>query len=128
MNRVQKPKPRPETPREGEIAVATAAREARDKLIRDRVAAENEERKEKGPKVGHNIYYNEVQKRPVSRLFLAFGTEWKKRFVQKTPHVEVSKLEFKEMVRLAKETFEKCQSITYERFKFLIDHGKLASR
>ena len=86
-------------------------------LIRDRVAEENEERRERGPKVGHNIYYNEVQKRLASRLFLALGTEGKKRFVQTNPHVEISKLELKEMVRLAKETFEKCQSITYERHK-----------
>ena len=35
----------------------------------------------------------------------------------KNPHVEISKLEFKEMARLAKETFEKCQRITYERYK-----------
>ena len=114
---LEEPEPRPETPREGESAAATAAREARDRLLKDRVAAENEERRERGPKVGHNIYYNEVQKRLVNRLFLAFGTEGKKRFVQKNPHVEISKFEFKEMARLAKETFEKCQSITYERYK-----------
>ena len=114
---LEEPERRPETPREGESEAVTAAREARDRLLRDRVAAENEERRERGPKVGHNIYYNEVQKRLVSRLFLAFGTEGKKRFVQKNPHVEISKLEFKEMVRLAKVNFEKCQSITYERYK-----------
>ena len=114
---LEEPEPRPETPRDVESAIAIAAREARDRLLRDRVAAENEERRERGPKVGHNIYYNEVQKRLVSRLFLAFGTEGKKRFVQKNPHVEISKLQFKEMVRLAKVTFEKCQSITYERYK-----------
>ena len=114
---LEEPEPRPETPREGESAAATAAREARDRLLKDRVAVEKEERRERGPKVGHYIYYNEVQKRIASRLFLAFGTEGKKQFVQKNPHVEVSKLEFKEMARLAKETFEKCQSITYERYK-----------
>ena len=31
--------------------------------------------------------------------------------------MEISKLQFKEMARLAKEIFEKCQSITYERYK-----------
>ena len=36
---------------------------------------------------------------------------------KKNPHVEISKLEFKEIVRLAKETFEKRQSIIYERHK-----------
>ena len=104
---LEEPEPRPDTPREGESAAATAAREVRDRLLKDRVAAENEERRERGPKVGHNIYYYEVQKRLVSRLFFAFGTEGKKRFVQKNPHVEISKLQFKEMARLAKETYER---------------------
>ena len=49
---LEEPEPRPETPREGESAAATAAREARDRLLKDRVAAENEERRERGPKVG----------------------------------------------------------------------------
>ena len=80
---LEEPEPRPETPREGENAATTAAREARDRLLKDRVAAENEERRERGPKVGHNIYYNELKKRLVSRLFLALGMEGKKRFVQK---------------------------------------------
>ena len=43
---LEEPEPRPETPREGESAAATAAREARDRLLKDRVAAENEERRE----------------------------------------------------------------------------------
>ena len=46
---LEEPEPRPETHREGETAAATAARKARDRLLRDRIAAENEERKEKGP-------------------------------------------------------------------------------
>ena len=40
-----------------------------------------------------------------------------KRFVQKNPHEEISKLEFKELVALAKATFEKSQSNTCERYK-----------
>ena len=82
------PLPRPETPREQETAQAIAEREARDKLARDKILLEKEERR---AKVGHNVYYNEVQKRLASRLFLALGTEGKKKFVQKNPHVEVSK-------------------------------------
>ena len=38
---LEEPEPRPETPREGENTAATAAREARDRLLGDRVAAEN---------------------------------------------------------------------------------------
>ena len=107
----------PETSREQENTQAIAERETRDKLARDRVLLENEERRARGPKVGHNVYYNEVQKRVASRLFLALGTEGKKKFVQNNPHTEVSKLEFREMVALAKVSFDKTQSVTYERYK-----------
>ena len=48
------------------------------------------------------------------RLFLALGTEGKKKFVQKNPHTEVSKLEFREMIALAKISFDKTQSVIYE--------------
>ena len=58
-----------------------------------------------------------MQKRLVSRLFLALGTEVKKRFVQKNPHKEISNLEFRKRVRLAKATIEKSRSITYKRYK-----------
>ena len=85
-----------------ENAQAITEREARDQLARDKILLENEERKTRGPKVGHNVYYNEVQKRVASRLFLALGTEAKKKFFQNNPHVEVSKLEFRQMVALAK--------------------------
>ena len=111
------PLPRPKTPRELENAQAIAEREARDKLARDRVLLENEERRARGPKVGHNVYYNEVQKRVASSLFLALGKEGKKKFMQKNQHTEVSKLEFREMVALAKISFDKTQSVTYERYK-----------
>ena len=76
-----------------------------------RILLKNEERRERGPKVGHNVYYNEAQKRLASRLFLALGTEGKK-FVLKNPHMEVSKLEFREMVILAKASFGKTKSFT----------------
>ena len=114
---IDEPMPRPETPGEAETAQAARDRENRDRLRRDKVILENEERKERGPKVGHNVFYNEVQKRLTSRLFLALGTEMKKKFLQKNPHEEVSKLEFREMVELAKASFEKAKNITYERYR-----------
>ena len=63
------------------------------------------------------MFYNEVQKRLTSRLFLALGTEGKKKSVQKNLHIEISKIEFREMVRLAKASFEKTKNITYERYR-----------
>ena len=76
---IEEPMPRPETPRANEDAQAIADREARDRLLRDKVVLENEEKRERGPKV----FYKEVQKRIASRFFFALGTEGKKRFVQK---------------------------------------------
>ena len=123
---IEEPELRLETPQTVEDAVATAVQDNRDRLAKDHVAAENAERRERererererGPKVGHNIYFNEVQKWLISRLFLALGAEGKKQFVQENPHAKISKLELKEMVTLAKVIFEKPQSITYERYKF----------
>ena len=67
---------------------------------------ENEERRTRGPTVGHKVYYNEVQKKLVSRLFLSLGTEGKKKFLQKNPHAEISKLSFKEITELASVSFQ----------------------
>ena len=71
---VDEPMPRPETLGEAETTQAVTDRELRDRLRRDKVKLENQERRERGPKVGHNVFYNEVQKRLTSRLLLALGT------------------------------------------------------
>ena len=109
--------PLPATPGTTEDAQAVADREARDRLARDKVILENQERRKRGPKVGHNVFYNEVQRRLTSRLFLVLGTEGRKKFEQKNPHIETSKLEFRNMVRLAKISFEKTKNIMYERYR-----------
>ena len=114
---LEEPPPRPETPREGENEDARNARILRDKLASDRVVLENEERKTRGPRVGHNVFYNEVQKKLVSRLFLSLGTEGKKRFLQKNPHAEMSKMTFREITELAEVSFQKVKCVTYERYK-----------
>ena len=85
-------------------------------MARGRVLLENEEKRERGPKVGYNKNYKKVQKRIASRLFLALGTEGKKRFVPKSPYMEASKLKSQREI-LAKASFEKTQSFTYERYK-----------
>ena len=72
--------------------------------------------------MGHNVFYHDVGKRLTSRLFLALGSEGKKKFIQKNPHTEVPKLGFREIVRLSKISLEKTKCITYERFKSLHDH------
>ena len=67
---LEEPPPRPETPKDGENKAATIARNLRDKLARDRRMLKNEERRTRGSRVGHNVLYNEVQKKLVSRIFL----------------------------------------------------------
>ena len=116
---LEEPPPRPETPREGETEAATTARNLRDKLARDRVMLENEERRKRGPRVGHNVFYNEVLKKLLFRLFLSLGTEGKKRFQQKNPHVEISKISFREITELAEVSFQKVKCVIYERYNFL---------
>ena len=108
---LEEPPPRPGTPREGEIEAVTAARNLRDKLATDRVMLKNEERRTRGPRVGHNVFYNEVQEKLVSRLFLSLGKEGKKRFLQKNPHVEVSKMSFRDITQLAEVSFQKVKCV-----------------
>ena len=111
------PLPVPEPPVQNEDAPAVAEREATNRLARDRIVLENEERVMRGPKVGHNVFYHEVGKRLTSQLFLALGAEGKKKFIQKNPHTEISKFGFREIVRLAKISFVETKCITYERYK-----------
>ena len=80
---------------------------------------ENEERRAREPRVGHSKFYNQVQKKVVSRLFLSVGTKVKKRILQKNLHVEVSKLSFQEIIEPASDFFQKSECVTYERNKLL---------
>ena len=116
---LEEPPPQPETPRDGENDAATAARLLRDKLARDKVSLENEEIRTRGPRVGHNVFYNKVQKKLVSRLFHSLGTEGKKQFLQKNPHVEISKMSFREITELAEVSFRTVKRVTYERYKLI---------
>ena len=109
---LEEPPPRPETPREGETKAAMTTRNLRDKLARDRVMLENEERRTRGPRVGHNVFYNEVQKKLVSRLFMSLVSA-----LQKNPHVKISKMSFREITELAEVSLQEVKCVTYERNK-----------
>ena len=114
---LEEPPPRPETPREGENEAATTTRNLRDKLARDRVMLENEQRRTRDPRVGHNVYYKEIQKKLVSRLFLSPGTEGKKRFLQKNPQAAISRMSFKKITELESVSFPKVKCVIYEIYK-----------
>ena len=82
---LEQPIPRPETEQTNEDAQSVTDREARDKLAQDRVLLENEETRERGRKVGHNVFfYNEVQKR---LIFLALDTEGKENVLSRKTHI-----------------------------------------
>ena len=51
------------------------------------------------------------------RLLLSLGTEGKKRLLQKNPHVEISKMSFKEISELASTSFQKVKCVTFEKYK-----------
>ena len=53
---VDEPMPRPETPGDAETAQGVTEREVRDRLRKDKVILENQEKRERGPKVGHNVF------------------------------------------------------------------------
>ena len=108
---LEEPPQRPETPREGEIASARAARDLKDKLARDSMTLGNEERRERGPRAIHNICYNKLQKKLVSRLFLSLGTEGKKKFLKK-PRGSIQNC-----FELALNSLQKVKCVTYERYK-----------
>ena len=92
-------------------------RNLRDKLARDRVMLENADRRTRVPRVDHNVFYNEVQKKLASRLFLSLGTEGKQRFLQKNPHAKNSKRSFWDITELAAVSFQKVKCVIYERYK-----------
>ena len=80
---LEEPLPTPETPAQNEDEIAATEREARNRLARDRVVQENEERTLRGPRVGHNVFY-QVGKRLTSRLFLALEQKGRKNLSKRT--------------------------------------------
>ena len=69
----EEPPPQPETLRMGEDEAATTSRNLRDKLARDRLMLENEERKTRGPRVGHNIFYNSTEEACIKIISLSWN-------------------------------------------------------
>ena len=98
--------PRPETPGEAENAQAVTDREARDRLRRDKKYSKT--KKEGNADLRSDIMCSIMKSKNVYVSFiLALSSERKRKFVQKNPHIEISKLEFRDMVRLAKVSFQK---------------------
>ena len=74
---VDEPYPKPEAPSAEENAADVANRNLRIAAANRRIDEYNQERRRKGPRIGHNWCYHEVEARLESRLFFALGNEGK---------------------------------------------------
>ena len=104
---LEEPTTRPETPREGETEDATTARNLRDKLARDRVLLENEERSTRGPRVGHNVFYNEVQKNWCPDYFFHWVQSETNDFYKKTRMLKYRKCRSRKSLNVQKFRFKR---------------------
>ena len=111
-NVIGEPLPRPESPGTGEDVEAKAAGELWNKLTLKKRAQENNKKEGRGPKFGHNICYFDVQKPFCVTSVLGIRTEAKEKFMQKIPHLELSKLIFKEIIIMAIKAFKKFKIVT----------------
>ena len=97
----------------------------RDKLARNRVIIKHEERKTRCLRFGHKDYYSEVQKKLVSKLFLSLRTEENKRGLQKNHLAKIPKISFREMIKLASNSFQNVTCVTYERYKIILKSNEI---
>ena len=74
---VDEPYPKPEAPSTDENAADVADRNLRMAAANRRIDEYNQERRRKGPRIGHNWCYHEAEARLKSRLFFALGNEGK---------------------------------------------------
>ena len=70
---LDEPYPKPEDPGIDENAADVASRTLRIAAANRRIDEYNEERRRKGPHIGHNWYYHEAEARLKSRLFFSLG-------------------------------------------------------
>ena len=77
---VDEPYPKPEAPGIDENAADIANRNLRVAAANRRIDEYNQERRRKGPRIGHNWCYYEAEARLKSQLFFALGNEGKNDF------------------------------------------------
>ena len=75
---VDEPYPKPEAPGIDENAADIDNRNLRVAAANRRIDEYNQERRRRGPRIGHNWYYHEAEARLKFRLFFAPGNEGKK--------------------------------------------------
>ena len=114
---VDEPYPKPEAPGIDENAADVANRTLRIAAANRRIDEYNQERRRKGPRIGHNWSYHEAEARLKSRLFFALGNEGKKRFLDSYPHVDLNTSSFIDFHNCCEDLFKAEREYTVERIK-----------
>ena len=114
---VDEPYSKPEAPGIDENAAGVANRTLRITAANIRIDEYNQERRRKGPRIGHNWCYHEAEARLKSRLFFALGNEGKKRFLDSYPHVDLNTSSFIDFHKCCEDLFKAERDYTVERIK-----------
>ena len=124
--------PKPEAPGIDENAGDVANRTLRIAAANRRIDEYNQERRRKGPRIGHNLCYHEAEARLKSRLFFALGNEGKKRFLYSSTRVDLNKSSFIDFHKCCEDLFKGERDYTFEQVKlyntiFIQENGSFAS-
>ena len=114
---VDEPYPKPEAPEIDENAADVANRTLRVTAANRRIDEYNQERRRKGPRIGHNWCYHKAEARLKSRLFFALGNEGKKRFLDSYPHVDLNTSSFIDFHKCCEDLFKAERDYTVEQIK-----------
>ena len=129
---VDEPYPKPEAPSAEENAAYVANRNLRIAAANRRIDEYNQERRRKGPRIGHNWCYHEAEAGLKSRLFFALENEGKKRFLDSYSHLDHNTSSFIDFHKCCEDVFTAERDYTVERIKlyntiFMQDNDSLSS-
>ena len=114
---VDEPYPKPEAPSAEENAADVADRNLRIAAANRRIDEYNQERRWKGPRIGHNWCYHEAEARLKYRLFFLLGNEGKKRFFDSYLHLDLNTSSFIDFHKCCEDVFKAERDYTVERIK-----------
>ena len=129
---VDEPYPKSEAPGIDENAADVTSRNLRVAAANRRIDEYNQERRRKGPRIGHNWCYHEAEARLKSRLFFALRNEGKKRFLDSYPHLDLNNSSFIDFHKCCEDLFKAERDYTVERSKlyntiFMQDNDSFSS-
>ena len=114
---MDKPYPKLEAPGPSKSEADAANRNLRIAAANRRIDEYNEERRRKGPRIGHIWCYHETDARLKFRLFFSLGNEGKKRFLGSYHHLDLNKSSFIDFHKIYEELHKAERDYTVERIK-----------